>query len=149
MQICVTMGLWTIWLMHDSANVAVFLPRQLDWYQFAVVSGYLFLVVGFMMYLRGGRIQRVVTEKTRVGDYRAATLIDLVYAVILVILKEWSTIPLSTTWVFLGVLAGREIAIYRVGLSHWNKGELNQIVLRDLVLAGGGLVISLAIALIS
>lgn len=149
LQISATMGLWTIWLMHDSANVAVFLPRQLDGAQFSCVVIYLFLVVGLMMYWRGGRIQRVVTEKTKVADYRAATLIDFVYAIILVVMKEWSSIPLSTTWVFLGVLGGREIAIYWAGLSHWSKGELNQMILRDLVLAGMGLVISLAIALIS
>lgn len=149
LQICITMGLWTIWLMHDIANVAVFLPRQLDGAQFAIVASYLFAVVGVMMYLGGGRIQRVVTEKTQVADYRAATLIDLVYAVILVLLKEWSSIPISTTWVFLGVLAGREIAIYWVGRSPWSKRQLNQLVLRDIVLAGSGLVISLIIALIS
>ena len=149
LQVCITIGLWSIWLMHDIANVAVFLPRQLDWHQFAIVACYLFIVVGMMMYLGGGRIQRVVTEKTQVTDYRAATLIDLVYAIILVIMKEWSSIPLSTTWVFLGVLAGREIAIYWVGRSPWSKTQLNQLVLRDIVLAGSGLVISLIIALIS
>lgn len=38
-------------------------------------------------------------------------MIDLVYFVVLLIFKEWSNIPMSTTWVFVGLLAGRQFAI--------------------------------------
>ncbi|MEL6973478.1 MAG: hypothetical protein AAFO02_25200, partial [Bacteroidota bacterium] len=36
---------------------------------------------------------------------------DFLYALILLFFKEFSNVPMSTTWVFLGLLAGREIAI--------------------------------------
>jgi hypothetical protein len=38
-------------------------------------------------------------------------MVDGVYFVILLIFKEWSNIPMSTTWVFIGLLAGRQMAI--------------------------------------
>jgi len=42
-------------------------------------------------------------------------MVDGVYFVILVIFKEWSKIPMSTTWVFIGLLAGRQMAIRSIG----------------------------------
>src|SRR5690606_27720514 len=60
----VTTGfLWSQWLMQDSSNIAVFIPRQLNLWQMIMVSGFLFLVIGFIMWRKGGRIQEVVTEK--------------------------------------------------------------------------------------
>ena len=44
-------------------------------------------------------------------DTRSATIIDFIYGLILLIFKEWSNMPMSTTWVFLGLLAGREVAL--------------------------------------
>ena len=41
-------------------------------------------------------------------------MVDGVYFVILLIFKEWSNIPMSTTWVFIGLLAGRQFAIRAV-----------------------------------
>ena len=38
-------------------------------------------------------------------------MVDGVYFIILLVFKEWSKIPMSTTWVFVGLLAGREIAM--------------------------------------
>ncbi len=38
-------------------------------------------------------------------------MVDGIYFVILLIFKEWSNIPMSTTWVFIGLLAGRQLAI--------------------------------------
>ena len=99
-----------------------------------------------LFYLRGDRIQRVVSEKSAVLDIRAATLIDFVYAVILFGFKEVSTIPMSTTWVFIGLLAGREIAVTLRG--HGDRSFRNGLRLagRDVLYATIGLVVSVALA---
>jgi phosphate/sulfate permease len=97
--------------MQDAANIAVFLPRQLDTTEFSVYAGFVFLGLGFLFYLKGDKIQEIVTEKSNVTDVRAATIVDLVYAVILFYFKMYSKVPMSTTWVFIGLLAGRELAI--------------------------------------
>ena len=44
---------------------------------------------------------------------RSATIIDFTYAIILWYFKEYNNIPMSTTWVFVGLLCGRELAVYR------------------------------------
>ena len=95
---------------------------------------------------RGGEIQKIVLRKTNTTDVRAATLVDLIYGLILFIFKEVSDIPMSTTWVFLGMLAGRELAIaYVAGLR--DKLEALGDVVTDVLRAFLGLVISVALAI--
>ena len=51
-------------------------------------------------------------NKSNVRYVRSATIIDFVYALILFYFKEMNSIPMSTTFVFIGLLSGRELAIY-------------------------------------
>ncbi len=103
--------LWSVWLQQDAANIAVFLPRALSVVQFGAFAGAIFLGLGLLFYLGGERIQEVVDEKSDVVDVRAATIIDFIYALILLYFKMYSKIPMSTTWVFVGLLGGRELAM--------------------------------------
>ncbi len=140
--------LWVSWLMHDIANTAVFLPRSLSFTQMAIVCGFLFVCMGFLLYIKGGRIQQIITEKTDVVDIRAATLIDFVYGTILLIFKEWNSLPMSTTWVFLGMLAGREVAMAQISGKDKPYTRTLGLVMKDLALASIGLVISIVLALL-
>ena len=102
--------------MQDMANIAVFLPRGgdagpgLSPMELGAFIGVIFLGLGMLFFKRGEAIQEVVNEKKGVGDVRSATLIVIVYALILYVFKIHSKVPMSTTWVFIGLLAGREIA---------------------------------------
>jgi len=93
------------------ANIAVFLPRQLSVDVMIVISIVFIVGLGWMLQKRGGKIQQIVLEKKNTKYVRSATLIDLFYFVILYIFKEVNDIPMSTTWVFVGLLTGRELAI--------------------------------------
>ncbi|MDT0651289.1 hypothetical protein [Autumnicola edwardsiae] len=140
--------LWGVWVMQDGANIAVFLPRQLDVFQFTVFSLTIFLGLGLLFYLRGDKIQQVVSEKTRISDIRAATLVDLIYVVMLIYKLFISTVPMSTTWVFLGVIGGREIAI---SLARKKKGKKHRkkagkMIFKDFSYAMIGLFVSIALA---
>ena len=95
--------LWSVWLMQDAANIAVYLPRQLSGIEFLCFAIPITCGLGFMLYKGGAKIQQVVEEKSRVQDVRSATLIDFIYAIILFYFKIHSKIPMSTTWVFLGI----------------------------------------------
>lgn len=139
--------LWSMWLMQDTANVAVFLPRQLSVLQLWLAVGYLFCVVGVVFYLKGGRIQSVVTEKRDIADIRAATIVDFIYALVLLVFKQWNHLPMSTTWVFLGLLAGREIALTLFTENPKPYKRTMKLVGKDILLAGTGLLISLILAL--
>lgn len=147
LQFLVTGGLWSIWIMHDMANIVVFLPRKIDVSMLIMVLAYLFCTVAFIMYHRGGHIQKIVSEKILVKDIRQATIIDLIFALILIFFKEVSHIPMSTTWVFLGLLAGRELAYKHFLESDKSTQDVIYMISKDFFRAGLGLLISLAISL--
>ncbi len=103
--------LWFAWLQHDLANIAVYLPRQLSLPLLigVVLLGICFL--GFIFYSGGGRIQKIVLNKTGSRYLRSTSIIDVIYATILFFFKELNDLPMSTTWVFVGLLSGRELAM--------------------------------------
>ncbi len=100
--------LWSIWLVQDFANIFVFLPRELSAVQGFVAMFIILAFLGFTFANAGGPVQRILRTKTNVIDIRSATIIDFTYASLLFFFKELSDIPMSTTWVFLGLIAGRE-----------------------------------------
>ena len=67
-------------------NIAVYLPRSLSFLEF---TGFrtVFIGLGLLLYYKGGRIQKIVTEKSVVTDVRFATLVDFVYCIILFYFK--------------------------------------------------------------
>jgi len=147
-QWIVSGSLWAVWVMQDGANIAVYLPRQLSVFQFSIFAITIFCGLGVLFYLRGDKIQEVVSEKSRISDIRAATLVDFSYVILLIYKLFISTVPMSTTWVFLGIIGGREIAISlarnKKGKKHKNKAK--RLILSDFSKALAGLVISVALA---
>ncbi|MGB3801613.1 MAG: hypothetical protein WA952_17485 [Lewinella sp.] len=110
--------LWGQWLIQDFANIFVYLPRSLHLSEIIISLVILLTMLAVIFYSKGGNIQKIVKAKTNTTDIRSATLIDFIYGIILLFFKEFSNVPMSTTWVFLGLLAGREIAIrYRLELD--------------------------------
>lgn len=146
LQWCATAFLWSQWLIQDLANIFVYLPRTLG-------LGFLIFAIVVMLILhalifrsRGGQIQGIVTSKTNTTDIRAATIIDFTYALILMYFKQVSNIPMSTTWVFLGLLAGRELALSLL-LKHRPLKEAALIAGKDVGKATIGLAVSVGLAL--
>ncbi|MCY4605440.1 MAG: hypothetical protein OXE49_14520 [Gemmatimonadetes bacterium] len=153
-QWCSTGFLWSQWLIQDLANIYVFLPRDpvsrtpdiaVGWFivSIAVILG----LLAFIFYNHGGSIQKVVLTKTNTTDIRSATFVDLIYGIVLFLFKEVSHIPMSTTWVFVGLLAGREIAI-AWNEKHRSRQEVSRLVLSDLAKILAGLLVSVALALL-
>ena len=145
MQWGATAFLWSQWLVQDLANIFVYLPRTIDLTSLMLALAFMVGLLGIVFYQFGGAIQQIVTSKTGTQDVRAATIIDFLYAIILLIFKEWSNMPMSTTWVFLGLLAGRQLAIsmhmYLPPLT-----ESAHLVYKDILKAGFGLGVSLVLA---
>jgi hypothetical protein len=140
--------LWAVWLMQDAANIAVYLPRSLGISAFLVFTGFIFLGLGILFYLRGDKIQQIVTEKSYVTDVRSATVIDGVYAIVLYYFKVVSVVPMSTTWVFIGLLGGREIAMSITDSKGKGRAMSHSLRLigKDVSYALIGLIISIIIA---
>lgn len=142
--------LWSMWIMHDAANIAIYLDRSLTFVDFLAFAGLIFLGLGVLFYMRGDKIQSIVTEKSGVTDIRAASIIDFAYLIVLFVFKEISTIPMSTTWVFIGLLGGRELAIRfsrNKGQSKYTIKTTIFMVLKDIAYATIGLLVSILLAI--
>jgi phosphate/sulfate permease len=127
------------------ANIAVFLPRQVTFVQLIVIMVFFVIGLGYIFYKQGGAIQQIVLDKQSTKYVRSATMIDLVYAFLLLYFKQLNNIPMSTTWVFVGLLCGRELAL-NTGLT--KKGNLKSIfpiVAKDFLKLIVGLLVSVAI----
>lgn len=141
--------LWYLWIAQDAANIAVYLPRSLSVGEVLFFCAYIFIGLGLLFYLKGDKIQGIVNEKSDVTDVRSATLIDLVYALILFWFTQVNTIPMSTTWVFIGLLAGREIGM-KVSGFRTGKVKLQKtlkLIGKDVLYVSFGLLVSMILAI--
>jgi len=138
--------LWAAWLSHDVANIAVYLPRQLDVTLLLIVVSYFTILLFYIFYIQGGAIQKVVLDKTGTRYARSATIINTIYAAVLYYFKELNDLPMSTTWVFVGLLCGRELAISTMNKEYKFK-YVFPLIGKDFIKMIFGLSISVAIVL--
>ena len=146
-SVWVTSGwLWWVWLSHDVANIAVYLPRQLSIELLIIVMAYFSILLFYIFYIQGGRIQTVVLEKTGTRYARSATIINVIYAAVLFYFKELNDLPMSTTWVFVGLLCGRELAIATMN-KDYKLGYVFPLIGKDFLKMVFGLTVSVGIVL--
>ena len=146
-SVWITSGwLWWIWLSHDVANIAVYLPRQLSPILLITVMGYFTVLLFYIFYIHGGPIQKVVLDKTGTRYARSATIINVIYAVVLFYFKELNDLPMSTTWVFVGLLCGRELAISTMNKDYKFK-YVFPLIGKDFIKMIFGLSVSVGIVL--
>lgn len=140
--------LWVSWLSQNTSNMVVYIPREISIYSLILFIGLGIAMIGFNIYNRGGPIQEIVDEKTDIANIYSTSIINLSYAAIILTMTYTSTIPIATTWTFIGVLGGRELSIARykesqaLNFRDRYKSTIRNI-LKDLTLAGSGIVISL------
>lgn len=137
--------LWSQWLIQDFANIYVYLPRQLSVWE---LIGSLVIILGLLAYIiksKGGAIQSIIRSKTNTVDIRSATLIDFTYGIVLFYFKELNNVPMSTTWVFIGILAGREIALNFVLRKNEARKDMFKSLGVDLFKVLIGLIVSIAL----
>ena len=136
--------LWWVWLSHDVANIAVYLPRQIDVNLLLIYSYLNFIILYFLHSWIS--IQKVVLEKTGTRYARSATIINIIYAAVLYYFKELNDLPMSTTWVFVGLLCGRELAIASMN-SDYKFKYVFPLIGKDFLKMTIGLTVSVAIVL--
>lgn len=141
---CATAFLWASWIMQDAANLFVYLPRKASLIQLVLVILSFAAFLWIVAYKRGGEIQNIVKLKTNTQDLRSATIIDLVYTAILLYFQQLNNVPMSTTWVFIGLLAGREMAMYH-RLRFESPKKMYKHIAKDLTKTFVGLAVSILI----
>jgi len=139
--------LWSQWLIQDFANIYVYLPRKLEPSYLLLSLALILSLLALVFKFKGGRIQKVVTQKTNTANIRSATLIDLNYGLVLYFFTVLNPVPMSTTWVFVGILAGREYAINYLLNKHLIKKTYRKIF-TDLYKVNVGLVVSIIVAVL-
>jgi hypothetical protein len=139
--------LWSQWLIQDFANIYVYLPRNLSLWGLIISLLILLFLLGYIFYSKGGAIQEIVKAKTNTVDIRSATIIDFTYGLILFYFKELNNVPMSTTYVFIGLLAGREIAI-RYRLSKKVEKNTFKMIGTDFAKIIFGLAVSIALVMV-
>ena len=145
-QWCSTGFLWHMWLSHDVANIFVYLPRTgLSLPAMLGIIGILVAGLAHLFYTNGGRIQEIVLSKSGTRFIRSACLIDFFYAFILWYFKVYNDIPMSTTWVFIGLLAGRELAVYRTFNRDKKIEVIFPMLVKDFLKIMLGLALSVAV----
>ncbi|MFI3300795.1 MAG: hypothetical protein R3Y28_05175 [Candidatus Gastranaerophilales bacterium] len=142
-----TAFIWSQWLVQDSAKLFVYLPRKASLTELIFVLVCFTLYLGYLTYKRGGDIQKIVKVKTNVQDPRSATIIDIIYAFLLLYFINLNNVPMSTTWVFIGLLAGREVALYQ-RLRFESPKKMYKHILKDLTKVTIGLVVSIVVVLL-
>ncbi|MEB3325290.1 MAG: hypothetical protein VKM17_08130 [Cyanobacteriota bacterium] len=147
LQWLATAGLWSQWLVQDLANLYVVLPRRLSLAELGVTLIVLCGTVALIVCLGGGPIQGRLRSKCRMEDPRSTTVVSLLYGLVLLAFLGGDRLPLSTSWLFLGLLAGREVGLGCRGLGRPARALLADLSL-DLLRAGAGLATSLAVALL-
>lgn len=141
--------LWSQWLTQDLANIYIYLKggNQMSAFEFSISLVLILGLLGYIFYTKGGKIQDVVRKKTNTDDIRSATIIDFIYGLCLFVFKDdyfglWGgKLPMSTTWVFVGLLAGREIAM-RIRLEKKLSANTRNMVIGDFLKVFAGLVVS-------
>lgn len=139
--------LWSQWLIQDFANIFVYLPRSLSGAHLTISLSILLVLLAYIFYSKGGSIQGIVKSKTNTVDIRSATIVNAVYGLVLYYFKELNNVPMSTTWVFIGLLAGREIAI-RIRLEKKLSRQIARMIFSDLGKVFFGLVVSILLVFI-
>lgn len=144
--------LWSQWLIQDLANVYVYLPRQLAARPMGLSLAALCGAVCLLLARGGGAIQQRLTNKSQMDDPRSAALLTGLYGLILACFAAVSRRPLSTTWVFLGLLAGRELALQLRWRQRGQEPERSVAAVAgvlggDIARAALGLAVSVAVAL--
>ncbi len=146
-SVWITSGwLWWVWLSHDVANISVYLPIQLSPILLITVMSYFTILLFYIFYIHGGPIQKVVLDKTGTRYARSATIINVIYAAVLFYFKELNDLPMSTTWVFVGLLCGRELAIASMNKDYKFK-YVFPLIGKDFIKMIFGLSVSVGIVL--
>lgn len=140
-----TAYLWAQWLIQDFANIYIYLPRNLNETQAASSVGIVLLLLLITFLIKGGPVQKILRSKTSVTDIRSATIIDFTYASVLWFFFALNDSPMSTTWAFLGLIAGREFAIATIDRIRPFNATL-RIVTMDAAKAAFGLVVAVVMA---
>lgn len=147
LQWITTGTLWCTWLMQDLVNMFIYYPSPMTLERICFLLVIILVIVAFILRGKGGRIQEVIDQKSATHNLASATVIDMTYALILILFTFVNNVPMSTTWVFIGLLAGRELGM-TLALKSNKIQSARKLIVKDLLKVSIGMAVSLLITAI-
>jgi hypothetical protein len=146
LQIISTVLLVINWLCFSISNITVFLPRKLNPHDFLLFMFILLYTLASVLSNKSNKMQEILSSKKNANNLKINVLINLLFSTILFVFKVISNISIATTFVFLGILAGKEVAIAFSESDIFGKTYKKTIltVLRDINKCILGVCVSLA-----
>ncbi len=106
------------WLINDTAHFAVYLPRHLSGPEVCAFLAICVAVISVLCWKRLFNIRSIVGETYGMDDSqpiarlaRSTALLMVSLAFVLFVLHDYMHVPLSSSFVFIGVLAGRDLLV--------------------------------------
>ena len=136
---------WSVWIILSACNFVVFLPRVFELKELILVIFIGVVSIYLILLDNGGKIQEIVDEKSDI-NIKSSVIFNFLFSFTMLFIQYVSKIPITSTWMFLGILAGRELAITVsktgvFGSSYYRKCFIK--IWSDLKLAVFGIVVSL------
>ena len=146
-QIISNIGLIIFWIMSNNSNLVVSLPRTFNIPYFLIYILFCAISIFYVVFSRGGKIQSIINAKNGLDNPKTNSIINIAFSLIILMFQYINTTPVATTWSFVGLLSGRELALSMKSFNGVKKITLIKI-LRDLSVLIYGLLITLIYVLL-
>ena len=103
--------LWFSWLIVSLCNFVVFVPRNFSVENIILLSIVVAVTIYCVLISKGGEIQKIVDQKSDVKNIKTTVIFNSLFSLMLIFIQHIDNIPVTSTWMFLGILAGRELSI--------------------------------------
>lgn len=110
-QIISNIGLIIFWIMSNNSNLVVSLPRTFNILYFLIYILFCAISVFYVVFSRGGKIQSIIDAKNGLDNPKTNSILNIAFSLIIFMFQYINTTPVATTWSFVGLLSGRELAL--------------------------------------
>lgn len=139
--------LWCCWLNTCVSSFMVFLPPKLDLKHLILLLIVGSVVISIITIFRpNDKMEQIIEEKTDVKNIMSSVLFNILHSVVLLLLKLNSEVPIPTSWIFTGLLDGRELGIVTKKSNSFSDSKYKlclKKITRDLCFNTIGIIISL------
>jgi hypothetical protein len=111
MQVFSTALLVVAWLFFSVSNITVFLPRKLEQQDFLMFLCVIIFTIASVLGNKNNKMQEIISKKNNANNLKMNVIINILFTMVLFLFKVINNVSIATTFVFLGILAGKDLAI--------------------------------------
>lgn len=130
------------WIMSNNGGLIVSLPRNFNMLNFLVYLLFCAISISYIVFSRGGKLQKsIMNAKKGLNNPKTNSIINIIFSLIIFVFQHISSTPVATTWSFIGLLSGRELALSMKKNGYISKTTILKI-LKDLSVLIYGLIVT-------